>query len=294
LSENLTNIKNHVNGDGAKIFDAIIASIFFLSIAWALFLMDEYLGYNLGKYGLIPRDFIGLRGIFTMHFLHGGLNHIWHNTLAFIVLNTFLFYFYRSISIKTFFTIFFFSGIMLWIIGRPTVHIGASMIIYGEFAFLFLSGIIRKNPILARVTLIVGLYYGSLVWYLFPVDAKISWEGHLSGFVIGLIAAIIFRKQGPQRKVYRYEVEPELSDENPYWLESEKMGPSTGSGTRESGEVGPSTGSGTGGNEEVGPSTGSGTGGNEEVGPSIHLSKGETLGVRSIVYHCTPKKKDQQ
>jgi len=140
------------------------------------------------------------------------------------------------------------------------------MIIYGEFAFLFLSGIIRKNPILARVTLIVGLYYGSLVWYLFPVDAKISWEGHLSGFVIGLIAAIIFRKQGPQRKVYRYEVEPELSDENPYWLESEKMGPSTGSGT----------------------------GGNEEVGPSIHLSKGETLGVRSIGYHYTPKKKDQQ
>jgi membrane associated rhomboid family serine protease len=281
LSENLTNIKNPVNGDGAKIFDAVIASIFFLSIAWALFLMDEYLGYNLAKSGLIPRDFVGLRGIFTMHFLHGGLDHIWHNTLAFIVLNTFLFYFYRSISIKTFFTIFFFSGIMLWIIGRPTVHIGASMVIYGEFAFLFLSGIIRKNPILARVTLVVGLYYGSLVWYIFPVDAKISWEGHLSGFVIGLIAAVIFRKQGPQRKVYRYEVEPELSDENPYWLDpSIHLAKGETLGDQE--------------NEKMGPSTGSGTGGNEEVGPSIHLAKGETLGERSIVYHYTPKKKKQQ
>jgi hypothetical protein len=226
-----------------------------------------------------------------MHFLHGGLNHIWHNTLAFIVLNTFLFYFYRSISIKTFFTIFFFSGIMLWLIGRPTVHIGASMIIYGEFAFLFLSGIIRKNPILARVTLIVGLYYGSLVWYLFPVDAKISWEGHLSGFVIGLIAAIIFRKQGPQRKVYRYEVEPELSDENPYWLESEKMGKwgNEKTGKWESGEMNPSADSGSAETQSLAPQ-------GETLGerPSIHLAKGETLGVRSIVYHCTPKKKDQQ
>ena len=242
--------------------------------------MDEYLGYNLGKYGLIPRDFIGLRGIFTMHFLHGGLNHIWHNTLAFIVLNTFLFYFYRSISIKTFFTIFFFSGIMLWLIGRPTVHIGASMIIYGEFAFLFLSGIIRKNPILARVTLIVGLYYGSLVWYLFPVDAKISWDGHLSGFVIGLIAAIIFRKQGPQRKVYRYEVEPELSDENPYWLDPSIHSISPKGDLEHSGTA------------ETQPHAPQGETLRER--PSIHLAKGETLGVRSIVYHCTQKKKDQQ
>jgi hypothetical protein len=48
------------------------------------------------------------------------------------------------------------------------------------------------------------------------------------------------------------------------------------------------------GNEKMGPSTGSGTGGNEEVGPSIHLAKGETLEERSIVYHYTAKKKDQQ
>ncbi|MFM2000154.1 MAG: hypothetical protein RL204_2101 [Bacteroidota bacterium] len=206
-----------------------------------------------------------------MHFLHGGLEHIWHNTLAFIVLNTFLFYFYRSISIKTFFFIFFFSGIMLWLIGRPTVHIGASMVIYGEFAFLFLSGIIRKNPILARVTLLVGLYYGSLVWYVFPVDPKISWEGHLAGFVVGLIAAIIFRNQGPPRKVYRYEVEPELSDENPYWLGNgaprynSPKGESLGD--QENGEAG-------------------------ETQPNS--PKGESRPEHNIVYHYTPKKKDQQ
>lgn len=102
---------------------------------------------------------------------------------------------------------------MLWFIGRPTSHIGASLIIYGEFAFLFFSGILRKNPSLMRVTLTVALFYGSIVWYLFPVDPSISWEGHISGFVSGVFAALLFRKQGPADKVYQYELEPEEEQE---------------------------------------------------------------------------------
>lgn len=225
--EDLTNIQGKEISDGSKILDALFVSVFFLSIAWAIFLMDEYLGYNVTQYGLYPREWSGLVGIFTMHFIHGNFDHIWHNTLAFLVLNSFLFYFYRSISIRSFFFIFFFSGILLWLIGRPTYHIGASMLLYGEFAFLFFSGLIRRHQLMLRVALVVALYYGSLVWYLFPVDPKISWEGHISGFVAGILAAVIFRKQGPQRKVYQYELEPEEEEEddneNEYWKEYKKM-----------------------------------------------------------------------
>jgi membrane associated rhomboid family serine protease len=208
-TNDLTNISAKETSDGSKILDAFFVSAFFLAICWSLFIMDEYLGYNVTQYGLFPREWSGLIGIFTMHFLHGSLSHIWHNTLAFLVLNSFLFYFYRSISIKTFFTIFLGSGILLWLIGRPSIHIGASMILYGEFAFLFFSGLIRRNPIMMRVALVVAMYYGSLVWYLFPIDPKISWEGHMAGFAAGIIAAIIYRKQGPQRKVFAFELEPD-------------------------------------------------------------------------------------
>jgi membrane associated rhomboid family serine protease len=208
-TNDLTNISAKETSDGSKILDAFFVSVFFLAICWSLFIMDEYLGYNVTQYGLFPREWSGLIGIFTMHFLHGSLSHIWHNTLAFLVLNSFLFYFYRSISIKTFFTIFLGSGILLWLIGRPSIHIGASLILYGEFAFLCFSGLIRRNPIMMRVALVVAMYYGSLVWYLFPIDPKISWEGHMAGFAAGIIAAIIYRKQGPQRKVFAFELEPD-------------------------------------------------------------------------------------
>jgi len=204
--------------DIQKIKDAILISLTFIVLCWIPFLMDSYLGYDLKDYGMQPRTIEGLLGLITMHFLHGGLDHITQNSLGIIVLNTFLFYFYRPIAWKVFIRILLISPVLLWIVGRPSNHIGASLLLYGEFAFLAASGFIRKNPILMRVSLAVVFFYGSLVWYLFPVDARISWEGHASGFFVGTILAILFRMQGPQRKVYQYELEPELpDDENAYW-----------------------------------------------------------------------------
>lgn len=153
-----------------------------------------------------------------MHFLHSDLKHITQNSLGFLVLNSFLFYFYRSISLNVFAWLFFVTPVLLWFIGRPVNHIGASALIYAEFGFLAFSGLFRRDPMLIRVSLAVFFYYGSLVWYLFPIDPAISWEGHTSGFVIGVICAFFYRKKGPQRKVYQFETEPELpDDENAYW-----------------------------------------------------------------------------
>lgn len=210
--------------DPQRIKDALLISLLLIAACWVVFLTDEYLGYDLKSYGLQPRTLEGLRGILTIHFLHGDWKHITQNSLGILVLNSFLFYFYRQIAGKVFFWIFIISPILLWIVGRPSNHIGASVLLYGEFAFLFFSGIVRRNPMLMRVSMAVIFYYGSLVWYLFPIDAKISWEGHACGFAVGLVLAILYRKLGPQRKVYQYELDPELpDDENAYWkLPSDK------------------------------------------------------------------------
>jgi membrane associated rhomboid family serine protease len=204
--------------DKVKIFDALAISGLLLVLAWSIFVMDEYLGFHFREFGLEPRTLEGWRGVFTMHFLHSDLKHISQNSLGLLVLNTFLFYFYRSISFQVFLGLFFISPVLLWFLGRDGNHIGASVIIYAEFAFLFVSGMIRRNPILMRVALVVVLYYGSLIWYLFPIDRKISWEGHLSGFIAGAAMAFFLRNKGPQRKKYRFEMEPELpDDENAFW-----------------------------------------------------------------------------
>lgn len=204
--------------DRARMVDAILFSLFILVLCWSAFIMDEYLGYHLKSWGLKPRTAEGLRGIVSIHFLHGDLEHLTQNSMAFFVLNSFLLYFYRTIALRVFIALMFLPPTLLWFAGREGNHIGASVLIYAEFAFLLCSGIIRANPLLKRVALVVVLYYGSLVWYVFPVDKKISWEGHACGFLVGVLAAFLWRKQGPQRKVYQYELDPELpDDENAYW-----------------------------------------------------------------------------
>jgi membrane associated rhomboid family serine protease len=202
----------------ARVYDAFLVTALFLSMMWGCFLAEEFLNIHLKNYGMHPRSLEGIAGIFTMTFLHADWKHIAQNSLGLLVMNSMLFYFYRNISFKVILILIFGSGALLWFIGRASNHIGASMLIYGEWAFLLVSGIIRKHPNLRGVALLVALYYGSLIWYIFPVDQKISWEGHLSGFLIGLVCAFALRKQGPPDKVYQYQLEPELpDDENAYW-----------------------------------------------------------------------------
>ncbi len=221
INPNLPSLK----ADRARIADALMVSAFFLVLCWSVFIMDEYLGFHLKEWGMKPRTLEGLRGIVTIHFLHGDLDHIVQNSMALFVLNSFVFYFYRPIALSVFAALFFLSPILLWFSGREGNHIGASVLIYAEFAFLLVSGLIRRNPLLLRVALVVVLYYGSLVWYVFPVDKKVSWEGHASGFFIGVLAAFWWRKQGPQRKKYQHELEPEMPDEE-YQRWKERVGES--------------------------------------------------------------------
>jgi membrane associated rhomboid family serine protease len=104
-----------------------------------------------------------------------------------------------------------------WIIGRDSYHVGASGLVFAILFFLFFSGLFRKYTPLVAVSMIVAFIYGGTVWSIFPitemVDASISWEGHLSGAVSGLLLAVIFRKQGPQKPEERWE-EEEDEDED--------------------------------------------------------------------------------
>jgi len=208
--QDLTIVNTSVISDKKKIADAVLVTAFLLFLVWTVFVLDRVENLGLNRFGLRPRSLEGLRGLFTIHFLHGDLSHIWHNSVSLLVMNSFLFYFYRSISLKVFALLFVVSGILLWIGGRPENHIGASMLIYGEAAFLFLSGLVRDNTNLLRVSLVVALYFGGLVWYLFPIDPHISWEGHLSGAIVGVALAFVFRGKGPMRKKYNWEIEEEL------------------------------------------------------------------------------------
>jgi len=187
--------------------------LYLVVFIWLVYWFEVENGYNFNSFGIYPRNFSGLKGILFSPFIHGDIKHLYHNSAPLFVLVFSLFYFYRSIAWKVLLYGALLTGIFTWIIGRKSFHIGASGIIYLLFSFIFLSGIIRKNYRLVAVSLMVIFLYGSMVWYVLPVKESVSWEGHLSGFVIGIFFAVFYRNTGPKKFQYDWEQDNYEPDE---------------------------------------------------------------------------------
>ncbi len=167
----------------------------FVLVIWVVFWFEARFGIDFNAFGVYPREIIGLRGIVLSPFIHADITHLWHNTLPLLILSAALFFFYQKNAWKVLLIGLFLTGLLTWLFGRPANHIGASGVVYMLFGFLFFKGIIAKHFRLTALSFIVVFIYGSMVWYIFPIDPKISWEGHLSGLVTG-IALAFFIKRG--------------------------------------------------------------------------------------------------
>ncbi len=174
--------------------------VLFVMIIWAVFGLMYIFHYQWYDWGIYPRKAAGLIGILTGPFIHDGLRHIFNNTTALFILMFFLFYYYKRVVWQILFWGLILTGVLTWLIGRPSFHIGASGLVYMLVSFLFFSGILIGYYRLIAVSLIIVFLYGSSIWFLFPIVQHISWEGHLSGFVTGLFLAILYRPQ--LKKIY--------------------------------------------------------------------------------------------
>lgn len=179
---------------------------------WLIKLIELQFDLSFVKLGVFPQTSNGLKGIFFSPFIHKDLTHLFNNSLPILFLGGLLFSVYRKVALQIFIWLFLISGFWLWIIGRPSFHIGASGIIYALAAFLFVSGIIQKNRRLAAISCIIIFLYGSMIWGILPTKESISWEGHLAGFFSGILVAIFYRKDGPKRKKYQWEIDEEIEE----------------------------------------------------------------------------------
>jgi membrane associated rhomboid family serine protease len=174
----------------AKILGALVAIFWIITFVNEIFLKSQSNRLGINILGIFPHELIGLRGILFAPFLHGGFYHVAANTVPFIVLGWLVML--RNISDFYFVSIIaaLVGGLGTWLIGDPrSVHIGASGVIFGYFGYLLFRGYFERSFVAIAISLVIAVTYGSLIWGVLPTRSYISWEGHLFGFIGGIIAA---------------------------------------------------------------------------------------------------------
>jgi membrane associated rhomboid family serine protease len=212
-----------------KFYKSLIVPCLFIAVIWIIKLSETVFEFSLQSYGIRPGSLSGLIGVLTSPLVHADYDHLLANTFPILLLGTGISYFYKNSFIKVFLIVYLLGGLLVWLFGRSANHIGASGLIYGFVAFLFFSGVIRRDIRAIALSLIVTFLYGSLIWGVLPLDQKISWESHLFGAVTGIICAFLFMKTDPYKK-YDWEDETDTADpskleisyDNEYYNNEEK------------------------------------------------------------------------
>jgi membrane associated rhomboid family serine protease len=195
-------------------FHSLVIPAAFVFAFWMVEIAERTLSLSFVKLGVYPLHLKGLPGIILSPFIHSGFNHLMSNSIPFFILLFALIYFYRRISYRIFFMLYFLSGLSVWLAGREAWHIGASGVVYAMAAFHFISGIIRNDVRLLTLSVVVVFLYGGLIWGVFPIDPRISWEGHLWGAVSGVVLAFYYRRYVVRRDKFDWEEEEEEEQEN--------------------------------------------------------------------------------
>lgn len=161
-----------------------------LAIMWVEEAIDFVLHGALNQYGIVPRNVTGLRGIVFAPFLHANFTHLVANTLPFASLAWFVMLRRMRDFVIVSLTVMLIGGLGTWLIGPSySVHIGASGVIFGYLGFLLARGFFERSWIAILLSLAVAFVYGGALWGVLPGQAGVSWQGHLFGFIGGVLAA---------------------------------------------------------------------------------------------------------
>jgi len=190
----------------------------FVALLWVIHAMQVFLNTNLIKLGVFPGKIEGLPGILTSPLIHGSWDHLFYNSLSFLILGAIIFWFYPKIALQSFVWLYLLSGLGVWLFAQPnSFHIGASGLVYGMVSLVFWNGVFRRNLKATVLALIVLVLYAGYFGGIVPGKEGISWESHLLGAIAGIGLAWFYKKDIEEDEV----PEPPLEDdeEREYFLE---------------------------------------------------------------------------
>lgn len=178
-----------------KLQGVVLGSL--LALQWILELADRiFLSGWLDSLGIQPRSTMGLRGIPVAPFIHASLDAVIANSMPFLVLGWLVMLRGLGTFARVSVIVTFISGLGVWCTARGSnVQIGSSGLIFGYLGYLILRGYFDRSVLSVAISVLVGVFYGSLIWGILPVSQAAVWEGQLWGFLAGMLCAWLLTRQ---------------------------------------------------------------------------------------------------
>ncbi len=182
----------------------------FVALLWLIHFFQVVTGLSLVQLGLQPRDLGGLTGLIFTPLLHGNFEHLMSNSMPLFIGGVAILFLYPNSALRVLPLLYVGSSALAWTFARPSIHIGASGLVYGMLTYVFVAGVLRRDVRSVGVSLMIWFLYGSMVWGVFPVAPRMSWELHATGLVLGVVLAWLYRDwDQPPLKTYEWEDEDE-------------------------------------------------------------------------------------
>jgi membrane associated rhomboid family serine protease len=159
-----------------------------LAVAWGQELVDQLV--FAGRWNLPLVHGGPIWGLLTAPFSHAGFGHLISNSLWFLPLSWLV----LLRGVRPYLLVWlgvFLASVPVWLLWPGASH-GLSGVIYGLLGYLLLIGWLEKRPFTMLLSAGCLLAYGGLLPSLLPFlsPAGVSWIGHASGFLAGLLAAL--------------------------------------------------------------------------------------------------------
>jgi len=161
-----------------------------VGIVVVAYLIDFIIPIDFTRYGIHPRSLMGLFGIPFSPFLHGGFGHLFSNIFPLFALGVLIRTNGRGFFWASTAALIGLSGLLTWLLSSAIV-VGASGLVFAYWTYLITMAIRQRTTqtiVIAGITL---LLYGGLIFGLASFREGVSWAGHFSGAIAGVVLAFL-------------------------------------------------------------------------------------------------------
>ncbi|GAA3441507.1 rhomboid family intramembrane serine protease [Planomonospora venezuelensis] len=167
----------------------------FVAVIWLVQIANWVSGYALShQHGIQAWSPGSLPDIVSAPFLHWSWEHIQGNSGPLFVFGFLAAYrgVAKFLGVTGF--IILLSGLGVWFTSSPqSVTAGASGVLFGYFGYVLVRGAFDRHLIDIVVGVVMALCFAYQFFGGLLPQETVSWQGHLSGFIAGLLGGWIFR-----------------------------------------------------------------------------------------------------